>query len=221
MKKLLILLILFFPTIAFNQVIDSILPPPQIEIIELISEDNIQKIDLKWADTIINKIQKISFVQLRPLCDDGKKRKTQKPHPSKRIKGCYEETVITSKNIFRIDDDPRSIETIVTGFDLNRIYKWKEIDTIDYNLTIVSTLGKRKSEVYNMCYNPRHAILFLDSNDTILGLYEICFECGNGKIAFNNVESINIYGEDYRALKKMFLKYGYIEQKKTNKGKKH
>lgn len=219
-------MIYFLPVFAFSQVIDSILPPPQVKLPSLVFEKEDQKIDLEWADTIIREFQKIYFVQLRPLCEDGKKRKTLPPYSNdkksrKRRKGCYEETVIIDKYIFRIENDPRSIEIIVNGFDLNRIYKWKEIDTADYTLTIESTLGKRESNSITMCYNPRHAVVFFDSTDKIMGIYEICFECGNGKIAFNSVESISIYPEDYLALKNLFIKYDYIEQKKKNTGNLH
>ena len=106
---------------------------------------------------------------------------------------------------------------VVIGIDSRRMYKWREIDSTDYLTVIESALGKRKSDIVTMCYIPRHAVVFMDSIDNILGIYEICFECGNGKIAFNYVELISIYKDDYRALKDLFVKYNYIKPKKANK----
>ena len=217
MKSWIIILIYFLPAVAISQENDSILPPPDVELPSLEKEKVVQKIDLAWADTVINKIQKICLVQLRPLCDDGKKRKTIPSKPKRGTKGCYTETVIKHDLKFIPELDSIFMTEVVVGFDKYRMYKWQEIDTADYKTTIESALGKRESSIITMCYEPRHALVFLDSMENILGIYEICFECGNSKIAFNYVESVSIYPTDYRVLKNLFIKYGYIEPKKITK----
>jgi hypothetical protein len=39
-----------------------------------------------------------------------------------------------------------------------------------------------ENEIIAMCYNPRHAVLFYNTEGKISGIYEICFECNNVKI---------------------------------------
>ncbi len=204
MKTWIIILLYSLPTYTFSQVYDSISPQPEID-------TKIQKINLEWADTILNKVHKICFVQLRPLCDDGKKRKTIPTDAKKRKKGCYMESVIKTDLKYLPKLDSSFMTQVVLGLDSSRMYKWREIDTTDYLATIESSLGTRKSNILTMCYIPRHAVVFLDSSGHILGIYEICFECGNGKIAFNYTESISMYSADYRILKDLFIKYGFIE----------
>jgi hypothetical protein len=196
------------PFLTFGQANDTVLPQIEFEDYPVDFENKTVKFNLEWADTIIKKTHQIYMVQLRPLCDDGKKRKTIPPHSNSGKEGCYTETVIrTARSNYWYDT--------VIGFDRSRMYKWKALDSADCFSAINAALGKRESDVVNACYDPRHALVFMDSMDQIIGINEICFSCGKSRIAFRNVEYVNIYVDDFRFLKKLFMNYGYEDL--TNK----
>jgi hypothetical protein len=62
-------------------------------------------------------------------------------------------------------------------------------------------------EVAAACYDPRHAIIFYDKNNVIIGNIEICFECNNvsssknlysiGKTASNQLDLFKKFGITY------------------------
>ena len=67
-----------------------------------------------------------------------------------------------------------------------------------------------KKGYYNIaaaCYDPRHAIIFYDKNDVIIGNIEICFECNNvsssknlysiGRSASNQMDLFKKFGITY------------------------
>ena len=197
------LMIYLLPFLTFGQVNDTVLPQIEFEDYPVDFENKTVKFNLEWADTIIKKTHQIYLVQLRPLCEDGKKRKTISPNSKRKKIDCYHESVI------QIAHTKNPWKEYVFGFDQSRMYKWKELDSADYCLTINAALGKREALEINACYDPRHAIVFKDSMDQIIGMNEICFSCAKSQIAFRDVEYVNIYVDDYRYLKKLFMKYGY------------
>lgn len=207
---------LFFllPFFTFGQVNDTVLPQIEFEDYPVDFENKTEKFHLEWADTIIKKTHQISLIQLRPLCDDGKKRKTIPPHSTRGREGCYAETVIRTAHSNYWHDT-------VVGFDRSRMYKWKVLDSADYFPTINAALGKRESVEVNLCYDPRHALVFMDSMDQIIGIYEICFSCAKSRVAFRDVEYVNIYVDDFRFLKKLFMNYGFkdLSHKKSRRAR--
>lgn len=56
-----------------------------------------------------------------------------------------------------------------------------QIDSLSYILINYKLKNDKLPETYTVfasgCYEPRNAILFLDSNDTVISYFEICFEC--------------------------------------------
>ncbi len=58
------------------------------------------------------------------------------------------------------------------------------------------------------CYNPRHAIIFLDKTDKVLSYIEVCFECEQIK-TFLPKESIGHFCDGkYELLKNFFISIG-------------
>ena len=193
------------PFLTFGQVNDTVLPQIEFEDYPLDFENKTVKFNLEWADTIIKKTHQIYLVQLRPSCDDGKKRKTIPPNSKRKKIDCYPSSVIQivyTKNPWKDS---------VFGFDRSRMFKWKKLKAADYFQTINVALGKRVSEnsIVQVCYEPRHAIVFLDSMNQIIGIHEICFMCAKSQIAFRDVEYVNLFTDDFLYLKRLFVKYGY------------
>ena len=204
-QTMLIHILSILPLLVSAQINDSILPPPKVQIPAAKNQIKEQKIDVSWATPIIEKINTISFVELIPVCNN-----------EKNDLDCYEETVIIHTVIMTLEDSIKNIKKTLE-FDQDRMINWTEIDNSDYTNVIEATFGKRESSMVNMCYNPRHAIIFRDTSDTIFAIYEICFECSKSKIAFdfgsgNTFEDfINIYDYDYIALKNLFKKYQFLK----------
>jgi hypothetical protein len=112
------------------------------------------------------------------------------------------------------------LPSVRTFFCHSRMYKWKKIDSTDYSSVIQACMGRRESDIMTMCYEPRHAAVFLDDVGKIVGIYEICFECGSGKLAFDNIDFISMNGADYKILKSLFDKYKFFKRKKKKKRQK-
>jgi len=55
------------------------------------------------------------------------------------------------------------------------------------------------------CYCPRNGILFFGNCNEFLGFIEICFQCKNEHTVL--VPSVEINGDDYKQLKKLFTLY--------------
>jgi|GEM_PF-1198150 len=56
-----------------------------------------------------------------------------------------------------------------------------QIDSLSHILINYKLKNDKLPETYTVyasgCYEPRNAILFLDTNDTVISYFEICFEC--------------------------------------------
>lgn len=85
---------------------------------------------------------------------------------------------LTDNEILRQDSLPRILDTVLYS-------RLKEVKTLTYTqvdkLTDILYNYGFRGTTYSMneaaCYNPRNAILFLDSKGKIIELIEICFEC--------------------------------------------
>jgi hypothetical protein len=67
---------------------------------------------------------------------------------------------------------------------------------------------KEFSEEAAACYEPRHLFVFYDDKGKILGYYEICLECGNGRGSVNLYYLPNFSMEKAEKLKGMFIEIG-------------
>lgn len=191
--------ILFSPLYLFCQEKDS-LPSLKPIIIkrDLPKMGDPEKRDIRWADSLIKQIHFISLVEISTYCE----------YREKSDSVCDNRTTIQS-HYYKSNED-----IIVSKIDTLRFINPKELDSSDYKELILTAFGKRKSNSITFCYNPRHAILFRDSLNQLLGIYEVCFECGKAVIAFSKMEQFDIYSDDYVYIKSIFTKYGLYVPKK-------
>lgn len=213
MRQCVIILSLVLPSYLFGQLTDTTVNVNSMD-------SNPEKpYNLNWTDTILPKINTISFARVAPECFRYKRNKRKMVPFNKTKSGdiCYQESLINSTLVYFTQNDS-IIDTLcsIEKIDFNRIYDEVAIETTDFEDVYRAALGKRESNVINMCYEPRHIILFKDSSENILGICEVCFECGNTTLAFECAELINIYEDDYFILKKLFRKYELIESTKKH-----
>lgn len=149
-------------------------------------------------DSILNQSEfTISLVSLKPVCEAPDQ--------------CYEESIILEDLDLSFSD---SIFWVghVERFRMDLFDSIVPLEVKDYgDVMRVILMGIKPWEgegdqIINMCYNPRHAIVIIDSAENVCGVYEICFECGKTKVAFSRIETVegissSIYG--------IFKKYGF------------
>ena len=72
---------------------------------------------------------------------------------------------------------------------------------------------------YALCYTPRNAILFLDKNEKVISVIEICFECDKYYLFPKSEELKDVLGlecdERLSFFRKMFDDYGFKDSKKN------
>lgn len=213
----LILFILLIGFKSFGQENDPLLPPSSEQ--HKVSQD--EPVNLKWADSLIPQIAKIEFVQLYPLCEDEKTRKKLYNNKDVSLVGCYNETVLIPFGFvwdtIHVDSVNFILEQVPLShtIDKERLYNWTEIDTVDFNTIFDSSFGLKESQIAASCYNPRHAIIYKNKEDSTLGIYEVCFECGRSKIYFNNIRNLRITAHDIKTIRELFMEYGFIFESKN------
>jgi hypothetical protein len=157
--------------------------------------------EFNYVDSVFKNIKlEIFLAKLKPLCEDGH---------------CYEESIIeTETNWEKSKKDSIFAAEYFTGInerliDSSSLVKVKKKD---YEILLTELLSgpkkMAKNEVVNICYNPRHAILFKDKLGKIIAIHEICFECGNTKVAIYTSE---MHHSSISVFKEIFKKYGLLE----------
>lgn len=58
------------------------------------------------------------------------------------------------------------------------------------------------------CYNPRNAILFMDSSNKIIAFLEICFKCQHFRISSKKIKTGDFCNQKYELIRKFFLTCG-------------
>ena len=104
-------------------------------------------------------------------------------------------------------------------FDATKVTSIKEVDknilsnlmfNYDYKLISNDSLLNRSFET---CYTPRNAILFLDKNEKVISVIEICFQCYNYYLFPKSEEFKNVLGlecdERLSHFKNLFENYGF------------
>ncbi len=191
MKRVFNLFLFIIPFFSFSQKIE-------LEKYGILLQTNLLKIDREYADSVFNTLEiKIALIKLLPHCNDEGK--------------CYPESII---------NDDFNWNTHISESDFGVLYfrrvnyqyidstSLTEIDPSDYAFFLTKLLeGPRKledNEVINMCYIPRHAVLFINSLDEIIAIQEICFECGHTKVA---ISTTDMRHQSSSAFVQMFRKY--------------
>lgn len=94
---------------------------------------------------------------------------------------------------------------------LLQISDWKKIDEIlNPSQKELEKLGEREAAD---CYYPRHAIIFYNEADSVIGLIEICLECDAYRnYGICNTWGINITPNGYKNLDRLFGRNNLLEK---------
>lgn len=150
-----------------------------------------------FIDSVLNhEAFTISLVSLKPQCDSPN--------------DCYESTVILDDyNWDTPVEDPSFGDLFVERIMTERFDSIVPLDSADYEPVVSNVLFGESLEdailVRDICYNPRHAIIFQNKEEKILGVYEVCFECRKSKIGFHRTEYIE---GDSTIISDLFIRYG-------------
>jgi hypothetical protein len=63
------------------------------------------------------------------------------------------------------------------GIDKEFIKSEFFLDSLETRTAITEMFNGAKNQIMEMCYMPRHAVIFYNGNGKVTGIYEICFEC--------------------------------------------
>ncbi len=157
--------------------------------------------ELKYIDSLFNTSQiTILITKLLPVYEG---------------ESCYEESII----IEEFDWEKSKQDSIFAGEYFTGVRYWlidslsvTQIDSVDYQFFLQEILeGPRKlneNELIDLCYNPRHAVIFKDENNNIIAIQEICFECHHTKVA---IYTSAIHHNTSFPFKALFKKYHMIK----------
>lgn len=150
----------------------------------------------KHIDSVLNDNEFIiSLVSLKPRID------SQGAYPVSVLVGDFDDSV-TDSTFF----DNYLLQQIQTDLFDSIV----PLETSEYALVLseilLGEIPSEENQLINICYSPRHAIIITNKDDDVLGIFEICFECGKSKVAFFRIETVegipgSIYG--------LFGKYGF------------
>ena len=91
-----------------------------------------------------------------------------------------------------------------------------QIDSLTDLLYNVGFGGTILLEVEMACYDPRNAIIFIDSTGKAFAFIEICFECEQFVVSSEKIKFGDICNQKFSMLKKLFknagILYGTIDQ---------
>ncbi len=83
-----------------------------------------------------------------------------------------------------------------------------QIDTLTDILFNEGYGGPFYSFSESMCYNPRNAILFIDSSGKTFGFIEICFECAGYRLSSKKIKAGDFCNQKYEYLRNFFAASG-------------
>lgn len=200
------LLILFVFT--FSQINAQI----KVEKFDLnIASDLPDTLQIIYEEFLNNNVEKISIVKLKKKynhIDYYYFLKNKKFFQSRKkwIKNnSFEESIIREGESFPFKHfDSIVFEKKFLGVDKEFIESEYFLDSTERKLTLKEMFNGEKPELVNMCYIPRHAVLFYDHEDRVTGIYEICFECGKVKIG---IVGTRMFSKFSPYIKSLFKKY--------------
>ena len=97
--------------------------------------------------------------------------------------------------------------------DLSRLKELKtlnkeQFDSLTYLLFNVGYRGKISTLEGTGCYNPRNAILFINSNGKAFEFIELCFECSGLRLSSDKIKTGEFCNQKYELLKSFFIQRG-------------
>ncbi|WP_159038484.1 hypothetical protein [Brumimicrobium mesophilum] len=78
------------------------------------------------------------------------------------------------------------------------------LDSTETKIAMKEMFNGDDSDIVNMCYIPRHAVIFYNPNGKAIGVYEICFECSNVKIG---IVGTKMFSRNSPYIRSLFSKY--------------
>lgn len=120
---------------------------------------------------------------------------------------------------FKMEEFPREIPKTNGEVDFNRVFEdillpeKYEVELLDILVNYNNDFTKKHVSWFQAsCYEPRNAIVFVDSKGKVLGFIEICFQCQQYKIEPEKMAIGEFCDEKFNTLKKVFkgsgIKYG-------------
>lgn len=109
------------------------------------------------------------------------------------------------------EDGTSSVESLENKIDLSRLFNLKHLELSKqveliqfFDNIILDSIQSRAN-----CYEPRHAILFYDAQDSIECFIEICFHCSRLGFVSRQAINVEINSQDFEQLKQFFLRENY------------
>lgn len=115
------------------------------------------------------------------------------------------------------------LNSIKINQDTINLKEFEEVKKLNLSqieqLTDIILNYSHKGKVYTVsdvkCYEPRNAIIFLDSNDKVLGFIEICFGCDHLRTSDKRIDIGDYCTQKYDLIKDIFresgIQYGITE----------
>ena len=104
-----------------------------------------------------------------------------------------------------------SVESLENKIDVSRLFNLKHLELSKqveliqfFDSIILDSIQSRAN-----CYEPRHAIIFYDAQDSIQCFIEICFHCSRLKFVSRQAINVEINRQDFERMKQFFLREDY------------
>lgn len=170
--------------------------------------DTLQKVYEKFLN---NEVEKISIVNLKKKYNHGdyyhflKNKKFYQSRKKWIKKKSYEGSIIVEGKRYKmVHFDSIVFENRFRGVDKEFIESELFLDSLERRTAIKEMFNGAKNQIRDMCYNPRHAVIFYNKKGKVTGIYEICFECSNVKIG---IVGTVMFARDSPYLKSLFEKH--------------
>jgi hypothetical protein len=157
------------------------------------SQDSIRN----TARLFFSKVDKIELVKLKPYCDSSL-RIDHEEHDFKMRVYCFEESILQPENAHY----PIDTAHIGKRYQLQS----DEVDVL-FNLLYIGERSNRMAA----CYEPRHGIIFYDSDGDMTGFLEICFACRRIYRLWDTPSMGPLEGKPFRDLKELFRGKGLVD----------
>lgn len=177
-------------------------------------------IDSKLSDTLQSvyqeflneKVEKISIIKLKKRYDRSahyfflKNKKFYQSNKKWIKNNSYEESIIKEGNPkpFPQHSDSFIFEYEYRGVDKEFVGPEVFLDSTEIKLALREMFSGIENDIIDMCYVPRHAVLFYSSDGEISGIYEVCFECSNVKVG---IVGTTMFNKSSPYLRELFEKY--------------
>jgi hypothetical protein len=97
--------------------------------------------------------------------------------------------------------------------DISRLREQKildkdQVDSLTHILYNIGYFGKPTTGHLLSCYDPKNAVLFLDSKRKVFAFIEICFYCDKIRLSSPRIKIGEFCSEKYELLKAFFLRQG-------------